>query len=268
MMNTYLQSKYDDLHSRFGAFGRVVAAFSGGADSSLLIHSARAAVGRASLLAVTAVSETFPRAELDAAISFAKRYDIRHMTINTEELATINAKGNPRDRCYYCKLELFSGLKALAESEGYDEVIEGSNKDDEQDDRPGRRALSELGIISPLAEAGLAKSDVRDISRELGLPTWNKPAYACLTSRFPYGVAIEERSLRMIEEAEEYLRSAGFTQCRVRCFGERAVVEVEAELVETAVSMNAAIEEKLLDVGFKKVEIDPLGYRMGRMNER
>lgn len=266
MQNSEQQMKYQKLISGLKGLGRIVIAFSGGVDSSFLAHTARFALGKDNALAVTAMSETFPKSELDDALSFIKKFDIQHATIATSELATINGKGNPRDRCYYCKHQLFEELSLLAKTRGYMHVTEGSNTDDDTDFRPGRRALSELSIVSPLRDAGLSKQEIRDISRDLGLPTWDKPAFACLTSRFPYGVVIEERALAMIEKAETYLRSQGFRQCRVRCFGEKAVVEVEKQFVDRALSMKRAIERQLREAGFVEVEIDPLGYRMGRMN--
>jgi pyridinium-3,5-biscarboxylic acid mononucleotide sulfurtransferase len=261
-----LAKKYLALRSSVKNIGSVVVAFSGGADSSLLAWVSRDVLGKENVLAVTAASETFPEGELDEARDFALRYDIEHKVIRTDELATINNAGNPVNRCYYCKKELFGSLCALRDSIGFAHVIEGSNTDDAHDYRPGRKALGELGIVSPLKDAGLSKSDIRAISNELGLPTWNKPAYACLTSRFPYNITIDERSLKMIERSEIFLRSLGFLQCRVRCFGEKAVIEVEKEMVERALSLKSEIDRELLEAGWREVEIDPLGYRMGRMN--
>jgi uncharacterized protein len=266
MLEQSLVIKYDRLKSNLKALGRVVAAFSGGVDSGLLSYAARQVLGKTDFLAITAKSETFPESELAEAKAFTDAYDINHRIVSTSELATINNSGNSRERCYYCKRELFSQLSDLAKSLGYAAIVEGSNSDDDNDFRPGRRAIRELGVISPLKDAGLTKADIRAISREEGLPTWDKPAYACLTSRFPYGVTIDERSLRMIEKAEIYLKANGFRQCRVRCFGEKAVVEVEPDLVSKALGMKDAIVTELLGAGFGEVEIDPLGYRMGRMN--
>jgi uncharacterized protein len=258
--------KYDALVAGLKTLKRVAAAFSGGTDSSFLIYTAREALGKDNVLAVTARSETFPDDELNEAIGFTTQYDISHKIITTAELDTINSNGNPRNRCYFCKKELFGELLAIAKSLGFDCVADGSNKDDDADYRPGQQALRELGIVSPLRDAGFSKADVRDLSREAGLPTWDKPAYACLTSRFPYGVEIAELSLRMIEKAERFLKAQGFRQCRVRCFGEKAVVEVEKEKVRDALLLEAAIRKALIETGFKEVEIDPEGYRMGRMN--
>ncbi len=266
MLNEELAGKYRTLKTNIAALGRVVAAFSGGVDSSFLAYTARTVLGKDGFLAVTAKSETFPQSEMDEAIAFAKQYDIRHKIVDTAELDTINGSGNSRDRCYYCKRELFSGLTNLSKELGYNAVIEGSNTDDDNDFRPGKRAIRELGILSPLKDAGLSKADIRSISFEEGLPTWDKPAYACLTSRFPYGVEITEQSLRMIEQAEIFLKARGFRQCRVRCFGRKAVVEVDAALVNKALDMKDEIVNALIGAGFEEAEIDPAGYRTGRMN--
>lgn len=259
------EKKYEKLRQIFLKLGRVVAAYSGGADSSLLIYTAREILGKDNVLAVTANSETYVKEELDFTEEFTARYDIEHKVITTCELEEINRHGNTKNRCYYCKRELFSVLRNLA-AEGHYTVIEGSNMDDEKDYRPGSRAREELKIRSPLAEAGFTKEDIRTLSRQLGLPTWDKPAYACLTSRFPYNMEIGKPDLEMVAAAEKFLHELGFRQCRVRHYGTKARVEVETEKVPEAEAMASRITGKLQQIGYKEVEIDPEGYRMGSMN--
>jgi len=260
-----LADKYAILKGIYTQLGKVVTAYSGGADSSLLVYTANLALGKDNVLAVTADSETYTREELAFAKSFTANYGITHRVITTCELETINAHGNAPNRCYYCKHELFSVLKTIAAEGGFT-VCEGSNLDDQQDYRPGSKARDELGIRSPLKEAGFTKNDIRMLSKELGLPTWDKPAYACLTSRFPYNVPITKPELAMVERAEEYLHKKGFIQCRVRHYGTKARIEVEGATLAHALSMQAEITTELKAIGYAEVEIDPSGYRMGSMN--
>ena len=242
-------------------------AFSGGVDSSFLVFAAVRALGRDCVLAVTARSPAHPAHESREADAFCRQYDIRHQVVPTDMIRIINDRGNPTDRCYYCKHALFSALTELARTQGYAAVAEGSTLDDDHDYRPGRRALAELGIVSPLRSAGLGKSAIRDMSRQLGLTSWDKPSCACLVSRFPYRVPITEEDLSRVDRAEGFIRSLGFRQCRVRHFGERARLEVEAERVPEVLRLAEEIRTYLGGLGYLGVEIDPAGYRMGSMNE-
>ncbi len=259
--------RYRILQDRLRPYGTVLIAFSGGIDSSLLAYTARQTLGRDNVLAVTAYSETFPENERNEAREFAERYDIAHRIIRTRTLQTINEHDNDKDRCYHCKHALFTVLRSIAEQEGYSAVLEGSNTDDDSDYRPGRRAVQELGIQAPLRDAGLRKQDIRDLSRSFGLPNWDKPAYACLTSRFPYKVTITKAALEQVEKAEQYLRSLGFKQCRVRHYGKEARVEVEKERLSEAQELKEQITKALAVLGFLSATIDENGYRMGSMNE-
>jgi uncharacterized protein len=266
MEQTTPMERYDGLRLEIKKYPSLLVAFSGGADSSLLAFAAKVALGHEHVFAVTASSPTFPERELEEAIAFCRRYGIPHRTITTDEVRTINDANNSPERCYFCKRELFLKLTALAAEAGFTAVAEGSNLDDDADFRPGRRAIAELGILSPLKAAGLSKAIIRKISKELGLPTWDKPAYACLTSRFPYHVEITSAALAMIEKAETFLLNHGFRQCRVRHYGEKARVEVEKEQMDDALRQKEMIAEYLQALGYREVEIDPQGYRTGSMN--
>lgn len=258
--------KLSTLKSILKQCKKVVVAFSGGVDSSFLLYIAFTVLGKENVLAVTANSETYPEKEMKEASGFTQKYGIPHKIITTCEIGAINEKGNPPNRCYYCKRELFYKLKELAKKHNFYSVIEGSNKDDEQDYRPGSKAIKELKIYSPLKEAGLTKEEIRKFSKEMGLPTWNKPAFACLTSRFPYHTAIDKKIVKKIEKAEEYIHALGFRQCRVRYFGDRVSIEVEKNLVQQALSIKDKMIAGLQKIGFDNIEIDPEGYRTGRMN--
>jgi uncharacterized protein len=261
-----IEEKKSILKARLKRLGKVVVACSGGVDSTFLLHSAAAVLGKENVLAVIINSETVPFFELRDAEKFVIDNNIPHLIVSVPSLHEINSRGNPQDRCYYCKKILFSKILGIAKKKNYSHIIEGSNKDDENDDRPGEKALEELAIISPLREAGLGKEEIRMLSKEEGLPTWNKPARACLISRFPYHIKISEESLRMVERAESFLIRLGFTQCRVRFIGEKALVEVERSRIDDALNLREKITHELCGFGFKEVEIDPQGYRKGRMN--
>jgi uncharacterized protein len=263
MSSTSFQRLLDECAS----YRSLLVAFSGGVDSSLLLYTAIEALGRDRVLAVTAQSVAHPRQEREASAAFCRRYDIPQRLIESDMINVINARENPIDRCYFCKQALFTGLVNLARVEGFEAVVEGSNVDDDADFRPGRRALAELGIKSPLKASGLRKSDIREISRELGLPSWDRPACACLVSRFPHRVPITEEALSRIDRAEDYLRSLGFMQCRVRHYGEKARVEVTAERVADALNLVGEIRTVFRGLGYTEVEVDPEGYRMGSMNK-
>jgi uncharacterized protein len=243
-------------------------AFSGGADSTLVSRVARDELGDKSV-AVTIDSPMYPRSELAGARSVAKKIEIEHVVITVDPLKEPRFVANPADRCYLCKLDDLRHIKELAKRRGLREVLDGSNSDDRNDYRPGLRAKEELRVRSPLAEAGITKADVRAISRKLKLPTAKKGSSPCLASRVPYGESITREKLRMIEEAEEFLKAKGFEDVRVRVHGENARIEVAPRDVARLASAGTRISvvKKLKSLGFAYVSADLEGYRMGSLNE-
>jgi uncharacterized protein len=243
----------------------LVIAFSGGVDSSVLL--AAAVAGGVRVLAVTAVSETYLPEEMAVARQIAAALQVEHLTLETEELGIQGFAENPPERCYYCKAELFGKLAALAAGKGYRFVADGSNADDTGDWRPGMKAAAELGVRSPLREAELTKAEVRMLAREFGLPNWDKPAMACLSSRFPYGQPITKEKIAQVAEAERFLRQQGFGQLRVRHHGDTARIELPGERLAEAVSLAPAIVGRLRQLGFTYISLDLAGYRSGSLNE-
>jgi len=256
------------LRQDISALGSALVAFSGGVDSTFLLKICQEELGD-SLLAVTADSDTYPSRELNEARHIAQSLGVEHEIIQTDEINIEGFKNNPPDRCYYCKRELFSRLLAIAQKRRLSYVLDGSNADDTNDFRPGARAAAELGIRSPLKESGLSKDDIRQFSREMGLPTWNKPAYACLSSRIPYGEEITHEKLQVIAKAEIILHDFGFTGCRVRYHGHVARLEIPAPYLAKAIEpeIRATLVSKLKAIGFTYVTLDLEGYRTGSMNE-
>ncbi len=249
--------------------GSVLVAFSGGVDSTFLLKSALDAIGSENVLAVTATSSTYPKAEFEEACRLARRLGARHMTIESEETEIPEFVQNPPNRCYYCKRELFGKLRAIAEQENLAVVVDGSNLDDQTDFRPGGRAAQELGVRSPLREAGLSKADIRELSRAADLPTWDKPSFACLSSRFPYGTAISAEKLTMVDAAEQFLHKKGFRQVRVRHHDHTARIEIAPTELKRIFD-EALIREivaELKRIGYTYVTLDLEGYRTGSMNE-
>lgn len=248
--------------------GSVAVAFSGGTDSTFLLKVARDTL-RCNSAAVTARSASFPERELKEAIEFAKKIDANHAIIDSEELDIEGFSDNPVNRCYLCKKELFTRILAYARANGLRHVVDGSNVDDLGDFRPGLRAIEELGVRRPLVDAGMSKMDVRILSREMGLPTWDKPAFACLSSRFPYGQKITRERLAVIDQLEQFLLDLGFTQVRVRHHGDLARIEVaedERQRFFDAKLMDK-VHQKFRNRGFIYVALDLKGYRTGSMNE-
>lgn len=246
----------------------VVIAFSGGVDSTL-VTKVCFEILQDNSMAVTARSKTYPDFEFEEAKALAREIGIRHLVLNTSELAIEGFASNPPNRCYFCKTELFEKLKDIAKQHGFLYVVDGANVDDMGDYRPGLKASKELGVKSPLKEAGMTKKDVREASKILNLPNWNKPAYACMSSRFPYGQSITEEKLKMVSEAEKYLRSLGLRQFRVRHHETIARIEVLPEDIPFLIDPSTRNEliEKFKAIGFTYVTLDLEGYRSGSMNE-
>lgn len=247
--------------------GSCIVAFSGGVDSALVLKVATDELGP-NAFGVTAVSESLPEGELDGAATISRAIGARHEIVRTHEVDDPSYRANPANRCYFCKNELYAVLAQMAREHGVRWVVDGFNLDDERDWRPGRKAARERGVRSPLAEAGFTKSAVRTLARALCLEVWDKPALACLSSRFPYGSAITPEGLRQVDRAERAVRAIGFAQCRVRHFGELARVEVAAEDLPRALEAEtrAQIERGVRSAGYRFVEIRDEGYVAGNLN--
>jgi len=261
-----LDAKYEKLASILEDLESVLVAFSGGVDSTLLLRAAVDALGNENVLAVTADSETYPSRELAEARSIAEELGVRHMVCETSELEIPGYAENNRNRCYFCRHNLFEYLFPIQRAEGMRNVIYGLITDDLGDFRPGIRAAIEKGVRGPLQEAELGKEEVRELSRRLGLPNWNKPALACLSSRVAFGERITREKLRMIDGAEEYIRGLGVKQVRVRTHGEIARIEVDPEDLGRILESRALISERLRRLGYKYVTLDLAGYETGSMN--
>lgn len=259
-------TKLVKLKELLGSLPGAVIAYSGGVDSTFLTVIAKEVLGERAL-AVTAVSPTYPEGQLSEAKELAARYGINHLVITTDEFSEPNFTANPPERCYYCKMALFQELKKIAKEKGDWPILVGANVDDLSDYRPGHRAAEELGVRSPLQEVGLTKSEIRELSKAMSLPTWNKPAYACLASRVPYGTQITPEVLKRIDLAESFLTSLGLTQLRVRDHFPVARIEVGRDELDKAWRNREAITAKLHQIGYPYVTLDLDGFRSGSMNE-
>lgn len=267
-MTAELLAKYENLKNYISGLKRVVVAYSSGVDSTFLMYAAHNALG-CNAIAVTASSCLFPKRELDEAVKYCNTLGINHIILHPDELSIDGFASNPPDRCYICKYDLFTQILNIAHENGTDFVLEGSNLDDEGDYRPGLKAITELGIISPLRIIGFTKQEIRDLSSYFGIHTWDKPSFACLASRFPYGEAITAEKLSMVEQAEQYLLGLGFKQFRVRIHNNLARIELYPEEFPRllADSTRNDVYSTFKHIGFTYVSLDLIGYRTGSMNE-
>lgn len=267
MLSEELQEKLENLKKYIAGLGSLAVGFSGGVDSSFLLAAAQEVLGDR-LIAVTGADASVPEREINEAKAFCRERGIRHIICRVDPLQEEGYRHNSPDRCYFCKYGIFTEILKIAEENGIEYVAEGSNMDDVGDYRPGLRAVAELSVKSPLREAGLSKAEIRLLSRAMGLPTWSKPAYACLASRFVYGEEITEEKLQMIDRAEQFLIEHGFFEERVRMHGNIARIEVPpADIPRLAADgIREEVWKKFREIGFLFVTLDLKGYRQGSMN--
>ncbi len=263
-----LNDKFTKLKENLKQMERVIIAYSGGVDSTFLLKTASIS-GLQKILSVTASSESLPAEELSFAKEMTSAFNIRHNIIITEELKDKNYSNNPPDRCYYCKKELFTKLNDIALKENFSFILDGTNADDARDRRPGRRAATEMGVKSPLLDVGLGKKEIRDISQTLGLPTWNKPATPCLSSRFPYGQKITAQALERVSRSENFIKKYGLKELRVRDHSETARIEILPEEFSILIdkSVRTEIVTFLKSLGYKHITLDLRGFKSGGFNE-
>ncbi|HIM35470.1 MAG TPA: ATP-dependent sacrificial sulfur transferase LarE [Pseudomonadales bacterium] len=261
-----LADKHRSLCENIGSLGRVVVAFSGGIDSSLVAHVAASELGENALIA-TSGSASLKRSDLSLTQHLADRWKLNHRVITTDELSKTEYRANPTNRCFYCKTSLYAALQEIAEKERYDYILNGTNTDDLGDHRPGLQAANDFNIRSPLVETGFCKSDIRALAEHLGLENAQKPQAACLSSRFPYGSHITQERLAQVEAAEDVLAALGFTQYRVRHHEEVARIEIVAQEMPRAIEVAALLDERVRACGYRFVSLDLGGFRSGALNE-
>ena len=261
-----LADKHRSLCENIGSLGRVVVAFSGGIDSSLVAHVAASELGENALIA-TSGSASLKRSDLSLTQHLADRWKLNHRVITTDELSKTEYRANPTNRCFYCKTSLYAALQEIAEKERYDYILNGTNTDDLGDHRPGLQAANDFNIRSPLVETGFCKSDIRALAEHLGLENAQKPQAACLSSRFPYGSHITRERLAQVEAAENVLAALGFTQYRVRHHEEVARIEIVAQEMPRAIEVAALLDERVRACGYRFVSLDLGGFRSGALNE-
>lgn len=270
--NKTVLEKYTALKEYLQGFGNVAVAFSSGVDSTLLLSAAVEALGAANVLAITAQSQSFPLRERDESVAFCEQLGVRQVIVEEDVEHIPGVAKNGPDRCYHCKYALFDDMRRIADENGMNVICEGSNMDDNGDYRPGLIAIAELGVKSPLRHVGLTKAEIRELSKQLGLPTWKKPAFACLSSRVPYGEAIHTEKLARIGKAEQKLVDLGFENMRVRDHGDGEIARIELEgddirrVVEPEIA--AEVDAYFKSIGYQFVAVELTGYRSGSMNRQ
>jgi len=261
--------KLENLHNFLKKYDKAVIAFSGGVDSAFLLYTTITVIGKHNVIALTAFSDAYPLDELEFAKKIALKFNVKHVVIETDEMNDSDFTNNTPDRCYFCKKDFFSKIIDYAKENNISSIFDGTNKDDEKDYRPGRKALVELGIISPLLETGFTKADIRELSRQAGLETWNKAANPCLASRIPYGNNITIEKLKTVEKAEKFLRDNGLITSRVRHHDKIARIEVAESDINriTTGELRKKIIQYFKSLGFTWITVDIEGYRTGSLNE-
>lgn len=265
-MKPTTQKKYDDLRDVLATLSSVVVAYSAGVDSTLVLRVAHDTLGNR-VLAATGLSDTYPEEEMAEARALAAEIGVDHVMLRTEELTDPRYAMNSHQRCFFCKNELYGKLRELANERGIEHIVDGTNADDVGDHRPGLRAARQIGVRSPLQEVGMNKDEIREISNELGLRTWDKPAFACLSSRFPYGTSITVEKLKQVATAERAIRDLGFKGFRIRHHDSVARLEVDPADFPRVVELHAEIVSRVREAGYRFVTLDLQGYRSGSLNE-
>ena len=265
-----LEQKFDGMKDLLRSLERVAVAFSAGVDSTFVLKAAIDTLGPGNVIAVTGKSHSLAQDEYLAAVALARQFGAEHIVVNTDEFDDPNYTANPTNRCYYCKSNLYEHMQPLIRERGIRHIVNGANADDAGDWRPGHQAATEHNVRAPAAEAGLTKQDVRELSARMGLPTFDKPAMPCLSSRIPYGEKVTPEKLRMIEQGEAYLRKTlGVADCRVRHHGNLARLEVPTEQIARLAEpeVRAALEKHFRSIGYQYVALDLRGFRSGSLNE-